>query len=270
MQKSGNTKRGFTLVELLVVIAIIALLLSILMPSLQKARGQANAVLCGSNQKQVLMAMLLYAEDYQGRVPYFQNPLWVQSRQAYFVVTDGWLGGILPYVKGGGKIETIKFGGATYYTEKGFAAVGNCPAIKDTSSRSKRPWSIGVNYPKVIDYSGKLAAAAGGSATYVAQFPWQPLKISQFRSTTMAFMDAGAWRWWVYNMAKYPLDGGTKDEDGIFPYNKEIQSQGMTIPYNGAVFPHNKMANVGLIGGSVVRMSKKDVCRNANDVWGSK
>jgi prepilin-type N-terminal cleavage/methylation domain-containing protein len=269
MQKSENNKKGFTLVELLVVIAIIALLLSILMPSLQKARGQASAVMCGSNQKQILMATLLYAEDYKGRVPYFQNPTWVASKREYMVLTDGWLGAILPYAKAGGKLETLKFQGATYYTQKAFAAIGNCPSIKDPGSR-KRPWSFGVNYPNVIDYSGKLTAAAGGASDYVAKFRWEPLKISQIPTGTMAFMDAGAWRWWVYNMSLFPLNTGAKDEDGIFPCNKDLQSQSMGLAYNGATFPHSKMANVGLMSGSVVRMSKKDICRNANDVWGSR
>ena len=54
---------GFTLVELLVVISIIALLLAILMPSLQKAREQARAVVCGSNLRQMGMIWMLYAED---------------------------------------------------------------------------------------------------------------------------------------------------------------------------------------------------------------
>jgi prepilin-type N-terminal cleavage/methylation domain-containing protein len=62
-------KRGFTLVELLVVIAIIALLLSILMPSLQKARQHARTVVCKSNLKQWASVFTLYANDNQGHLP---------------------------------------------------------------------------------------------------------------------------------------------------------------------------------------------------------
>ena len=57
----NSEKRGFTLVELLVVISIIALLLSILMPSLGRAREGARAVVCGNNVRQLGMAWRLYA-----------------------------------------------------------------------------------------------------------------------------------------------------------------------------------------------------------------
>jgi prepilin-type N-terminal cleavage/methylation domain-containing protein len=55
--------KAFTLVELLVVISIIALLLSILTPSLRKAKSHAERAVCMSNLKQMAIAQILYAED---------------------------------------------------------------------------------------------------------------------------------------------------------------------------------------------------------------
>jgi prepilin-type N-terminal cleavage/methylation domain-containing protein len=63
-----NRRNGFTLVELLVVIAIIALLMAILMPSLQKARDAARRISCGSRLKQWGMAIQMYANANDGQI----------------------------------------------------------------------------------------------------------------------------------------------------------------------------------------------------------
>lgn len=62
-------RRGFTLIELLVVIAIIALLMSILMPALSRARKQARGVVCQSNLKQWGTIWAMYTDENNGMFP---------------------------------------------------------------------------------------------------------------------------------------------------------------------------------------------------------
>ena len=61
-----HLKTGFTLIELLVVIAIITLLVSILMPALQRVKHQAKSVVCQSNLKQWGLVFHFYTEDNNG------------------------------------------------------------------------------------------------------------------------------------------------------------------------------------------------------------
>ncbi|MCP4251314.1 MAG: prepilin-type N-terminal cleavage/methylation domain-containing protein [bacterium] len=69
-QTARLTNRGFTLVELLVVVSIIALLISILLPSLKQARVQAQAVACAANERSIVLGILTYQMDHRGYLPH--------------------------------------------------------------------------------------------------------------------------------------------------------------------------------------------------------
>jgi prepilin-type N-terminal cleavage/methylation domain-containing protein/prepilin-type processing-associated H-X9-DG protein len=89
-------RRGFTLIELLVVIAIIAILAAILFPVFAKAREKARQSSCLSNVKQIMLATMSYAQDYDETLPM----VYVDRDGSGFAAGDySWRCGVLPYAK---------------------------------------------------------------------------------------------------------------------------------------------------------------------------
>lgn len=75
--------QGFTLVDLLVSLAVIALLISLLAPSLSLAQETARRVACASNARQIGIGVQMYAEDFNDRIPPTQFARITPSGQAY-------------------------------------------------------------------------------------------------------------------------------------------------------------------------------------------
>ena len=114
-----QVRSRFTLIELLVVIAIIAILASMLLPSLGKARDTAKAAACVSNQKQIMLAFSLYANDYNGWVLNHGKNEWDMWRDT---LAGGW-----SYP--GSSAEYLPFRSKVF----------NCPANK-TANSEKIDW----------------------------------------------------------------------------------------------------------------------------------
>jgi prepilin-type N-terminal cleavage/methylation domain-containing protein len=95
-----NEPSGFTLIELLVVIAIIALLLSVMLPSLRKAKEYAKRLVCTSNQHGIAVAAIAYMGDNNGRFMY------QHAKNAYAIPNalasgqPNWISRVWPYIDG--------------------------------------------------------------------------------------------------------------------------------------------------------------------------
>jgi len=126
--------RGFTLIELLVVISIIALLLAILMPSLQAAKGQAKSVLCSANQKQIGLYCTMFELD-NGYLPFRS---WTNGRWTFVSMLmgseEGKMGITIPWTGAPYDLCPDEYNSTNYLEEPGAFKVFSCPANKNKVS----------------------------------------------------------------------------------------------------------------------------------------
>jgi len=147
---------GFTLIELLVVIAIIAILASILFPVFARAREKARQTSCLSNVKQIMLAVLSYAQDYDEMLPFCANG--VLPDYTYLLWTFNAGSPLTPYIKN--------------------SQIGYCP------SRRASP-GYGWNFPHMPHHSDGYWYGGGALSLGEISDP----------SSVMAFCDAEGCLW---------------------------------------------------------------------------
>ena len=94
-QHREASQSGFTLIELLIVVAIIAVLASLLLPALSRARRSADMAVCCNNLRQQLIGLTLYTDDF-GAFPRYETSPWTQMSQPWMYNLEAFVGGKWP------------------------------------------------------------------------------------------------------------------------------------------------------------------------------
>jgi prepilin-type N-terminal cleavage/methylation domain-containing protein len=162
---------AFTLIELLVVIAIIAILASLLLPTLSHAKAQAQRVQCINNQKQLVVAWFLYTGDYNDFVPrngfvLDNTSLDLNLKYNKLWVTGAWHGQPQFYTNIAALTDPNLSTFASYIKD---TKIYKCPADREKVEINSKM------YPRLRDYSmnsyfGWVAPITGGEGTAESPF----------------------------------------------------------------------------------------------------
>ncbi len=159
--------QGFTLIELLVVISIIAILAGMLLPAISLVRESARKANCGSNQRQIVMAMIAYGSENDGVWPYCQG-----NADAYGTITHansvtGPGVASLEYISSwsDGELVSKLFACPSNAANKPGNATANLTTGSTTATTPATSWT--VNGSTGVGYAYDPAAPANSKATRV-------------------------------------------------------------------------------------------------------
>lgn len=241
-ERRHHHSRAFTLVELLVTIVIIAILVSMLLPAIAKAKAKSQTIACASNMKNWAYATQLYVDDFNDTLPPFGD-------LSSDYTKPFWHAKLAPYVMKAAA-QTVFHDTAIFRDDLRRCPGGRREKRRQTESSNTNRWNtwIGAHF-------GYIGKPLSGAFYYANMTP--PVRLSHISkpADAMAYIDTVSH--YVYSPVedryRFNLD---MDNDGVL----DSTSVHANAPYNEArPRVHNDGANVTLLDGHVERVPFKSL-----------
>ena len=234
-------KRKFTIVELLIVVSIIAILASILLPALNKARAKGQAISCTSNLKQCGLALAQYMDD---------NNNYICTIQSYPGGNGIWAAVLLGYRYTNGNREEVAAGAATYVKNENILHCSTSPRKWETLRVYGMPeLQYGGNWSTIQPEIGDIIARINGSNKFYA------ISRAKVPSRTVILSDTG----FIYSTVQLNPDRAGHN------YHMFYQT-GLCDNIAAVMLRHLRRGNALFLDGHVDSLNKAGYARTANRI----